>query len=178
MNVATLVAVLSFAAYTSATTHTPLTDAEIQAWFNLVDTNDDSKITTSELDTAHSVFGAKCSLTDKVTADGFFDQGDVDKNGFLSEQELDDDFHNFGELVDGETHSYFEILDSDGDNQVSRDEMRVGVMIMEDQCETLRDISAEKFSNKNCWDGEAEFAEFKTCLQLIEKEKEAERRRR
>ena len=59
-----------------------------------------------------------------------------------------------GELVDGETHSYFEILDSDGDNQVSRDEMRVGVMIMEDQCETLRDISAEKFSNKNCWDGE------------------------
>ena len=43
-----------------------LTDEEIQAWFNLVDTNDDNKITAAELDTAHAIFGAKCSLTDKV----------------------------------------------------------------------------------------------------------------
>jgi len=155
-----------------------LTDDEIQAWFNLVDTNDDKKITTSELDTAHAVFGAKCSLTDKITADGFFDQGDLDRNDVLSAQELDDDFHNFGELVEGETQSYFSILDSNNDNQISRDEMRAGVNIMKDQCETLTDISAESFSKKNCFDGEAGFDEFSTCLHLIEKEKEMERRRR
>merc|ERR1712018_81937 len=171
MNAATLVAVLFFAAYTSATTHTPLTEPEIRAWFNLVDTDDDQKVTTAELDTAHGVFGAKCSLTKKITADGFFNDGDLDRNDYLSEQELSEDFHKYGELVDGEVQSYFEILDSNNDNQVSRQEMRAGVSIMEDQCETLRDISAESFSKKNCFDGEAGFEEFSTCLHLIENEK-------
>jgi len=167
MNAAALIAVLSFAAYTSATAHTPLTDAEIEAWFNLVDTNNDEKVTAAELDTAHAVFEAKCSLTDKITADGFFNQGDVNpKDECLSAQELDDDFHNFGELVDGETQSYYEILNQNNDDCIDRDEMRAGVEIMKDQCQTLTGISA-----KNCdIDGEAGFDEFDTCLHRIEEE--------
>jgi len=178
MNAATLVAVVFFAAYASATTHTHLTDEEIQAWFNLVDTNDDNKITAAELDTAHAMFGAKCSLTDKITAEDFFATGDLDRDGFLSEKELDDDFHNYGELVDGETQSYFKILDSNEDCQISEAEMRAGVDIMVDQCETLTDISAESFSKKNCFDGEAQFEEFSTCLKALESEHAAKRRRR
>ena len=103
-----------------------------------------------------------------------------------------------GELVDGETQSYFKILDSDEDGQISEAEMRAGVDIMNDQCETLTDISAESFSQKNCFDGEvcqlnfpsfafsrtfyplqqAQFEEFKTCLKALESEHAAKRRRR
>ena len=43
-----------------------MTEHEIDAWFHLVDTNDDHTVTAAELDTANRVFDAKCNLPDQV----------------------------------------------------------------------------------------------------------------
>ena len=43
-----------------------LTEGEINAWFTLVDTNDDGAVTDAELDTANRVFEAKCQLPNQV----------------------------------------------------------------------------------------------------------------
>merc|ERR1712045_569343 len=166
---ATLIAALSLVAFASATT--PLTDGEIEAWFHLVDTNNDNAVTEAELDTAHRVFEAKCKLPKEVTA------GDRNEDGFLTEQELDDDFHSYGELVQGETHSYFEILDTNRDNMISMTEMEVGVETGKEQCEILEMISAQSFKEKNCFDGEvAGVANFSDCLHKLEDEVNRKRR--
>merc|ERR1719151_163115 len=166
---ATLIAALSLVAFVSATT--PLTDGEIDAWFHLVDTNNDNSVTEAELDTAHRVFDAKCNLPDQIEAEDFFNAGDRNKDGFLTEAELDDDFHSYGELVQGETHSYFEILDTNKDDLVSLEEMRVGVTTGQDQCVVLRMISAETFAEKDCFDGEVSgVANFSECLHKLENE--------
>merc|ERR1712027_139990 len=65
----TLFAALTFVAYASAGSE--LTDAEIDAWFKLVDTNNDNTITSAELDTANKVFNAKCQLPREVDAKEF-----------------------------------------------------------------------------------------------------------
>merc|ERR1712117_275848 len=81
----TLFAALTFVAYASAGSE--LTDAEIDAWFKLVDTNNDNTITSAELDTANKVFNAKCQLPREVDAKEFLAAGDKDGNGCLDEQE-------------------------------------------------------------------------------------------
>merc|ERR1711899_181452 len=159
----TLFAALTFVAYASAGSE--LTDAEIDAWFKLVDTNDDNTITSAELDTANKVFNAKCQLPREVDAKEFLTAGDKDGNGCLDEQELDDDFHSYGELVDGETHAYMLVLDTDQDACVSLDEMEAGVMTGKQQCEILED------------NGEVHETEFADCLHTIENEAARRRRR-
>merc|ERR1712027_256206 len=145
----TLFAALTFVAYASAGSE--LTDAEIDAWFKLVDTNNDNTITSAELDTANKVFNAKCQLPREVDAKEFLAAGDKDGNGCLDEQELDDDFHSFGE-------------------------MEAGVMTGKEQCEILEDISAKSFQDNGCMDnGEVHETEFSDCLHKIENE--AARRR-
>jgi len=163
----TLIAALSLAAYASAYTH--LTEGEIDAWFNLVDTDSSADVNAAELDTANRVFDAKCNLPEQVNAEDFFKAGDRDENGILTEQELDDDFHSYGELVAGETHSYFEILDTDRSNGIDLEEMRVGVQAGREQCIVLRMIDAEHFSEANCFDGQAaDRAAFGACLKTLE----------
>jgi len=172
----TLFAALSFVAYASAGSH--LNDAEIDAWFKLVDTNSDNTITSAELDTANKVFHAKCKLPREVDAEEFLAAGDKDGNGCLDEHELDDDFHSYGELVEGETHAYMLVLDTDEDECVSLAEMEAGVMTGKQQCEILEDISAKSFQDNDCMDNnEVHQSEFKECLQKIEKEVERRRRR-
>merc|ERR1712027_192966 len=159
----TLFAALTFAAYASAGSE--LTDAEIDAWFNLVDT-------------ANKVFNAKCQLPREVDAKEFLAAGDKDGNGCLDEQELDDDFHSYGELVEGETHAYMLVLDADQDACVSLDEMEAGVMTGKKQCEILEDISAKSFQDNGCMDnGEVHETEFSDCLHKIENEAARRRRR-
>merc|ERR1719379_2120590 len=167
----TLLAALTFVAYASAGSE--LTEAEIDAWFNLVDTNNDNTITSAELDTANKVFNAKCQLSREVDAKEFLAAGDKDGNGCLDEQELDDDFHSYGELVEGETHAYMLVLDTDQDACVSLDEMEAGVMTGKKQCEILEDISAKSFQDN----GEVHETEFADCLHTIENEVERRRRR-
>jgi len=172
----TLFAALTFVAYASAGSE--LTDAEIEAWFRLVDTNDDNTITSAELDTANKVFNAKCQLPREVDAKEFLAAGDKDGNGCLDEQELDDDFHSYGELVEGETHAYMLVLDTDQDACVSLDEMEAGVMTGKEQCEILEDISAKSFQDNGCMDnGEVHETEFSDCLHKIENEAARRRRR-
>ena len=171
MNAAKLVAVLSFAAYFAAAT--VLTEHEIEAWFHIVDTNDDHILTAAELNTAQDCFEVKCNLTEKVTADEFFALGDAEENegngdGFISEEELDHDFHLFGELVEGETHSYFEILDKDRNGKVDLAEMRYGFQVMEDTCAVLTHINATTFSALHCFDQEIALAEFGNCLRTMD----------
>merc|ERR1712027_23460 len=172
----TLFAALTFVAYASAGSE--LTEAEIDAWFNLVDTNNDNAITSAELDTANKVFNAKCQLPREVDAKEFLAAVDKDGNGCLDEQELDDDFHPYGELVEGETHAYMLVLDTNQDACVSLDEMEAGVMTGKKQCEILEDISAKSFQDNGCMDnGEVHETEFSDCLHTIENEVARRRRR-
>ena len=174
MNAATLIAVLSFAAHTTAIAD--LTEHEIEAWFHIVDTNDDHILTDAELDEAHDVFVYKCNLTERVTADQFFDLGDAEENGgngdgFVSEEELDHDIQLFGEPIEEEeTHSYFEILDKDGNGKIDREEMGAGFELMKVTCAGLTRISAKTFSELHCFDEEIHLAEFGNCLKIMEAE--------
>ena len=171
MSIATLVAVLSFATYTTAIV--PLTEDEIRAWFHVADTNKDYILTNAELDAAHDLFVYKCNLTNKVTADQFFDLGDAIENegngdGFLSEAELDHDFHMYGELGEGETHSYFEVLDKDMNGKIDREEMRAGFEMMKMACMALTHISAKTFAELRCYDNRwCSLEEFSNCLKKM-----------
>merc|ERR1712079_124354 len=166
---ATLIAAMGLAAFASASVH--LTEGEINAWFTLVDTNDDGAVTDAELDTANRVFEAKCQLPNQVEAGDFFVAGDRNEDGFLSEQELDDDFHSYGELVAGETHSYFELLDTNKDDRISMEEMEAGVAMGQEQCEVLNRINAQNFKDKECFDGEVVGVQnFSDCPHKLEEE--------
>ena len=44
-----------------------MTEGEIDAWFNLVDTDSSADVNAAELDTANRVFDAKCNLPEQVT---------------------------------------------------------------------------------------------------------------
>ena len=55
-------------------------------------------------------------------------------------------FHFSGKLVAGEIHSDFEILDTNNNNEIDLEEMKAGILAGREQCETLRMIDTEHFS--------------------------------